>query len=35
MKMRIALLLFALCAPASARDNGQWGNSSTRVRFKA
>jgi hypothetical protein len=32
MNVRIALLLFALCAPAEARDNGQWGNSPTQVR---
>ena len=32
MKARIGLLVFALCAPAEARDNGQWGNSPTLVR---
>jgi hypothetical protein len=32
MKVRIALLMFALCAPAQARDNGQWGNSPLQVR---
>ena len=32
MNLRIALLMFALCAPAEARDNGQWGSSPTRVR---
>ena len=32
MKVRIALLLIMLCAPAAARDNGQWSNSPLRVR---
>ncbi len=32
MKPRIALLMFALCAPAAARDDGQWGNSPTHIR---
>jgi hypothetical protein len=34
MKVRLALLMFAiaLCTPAEARDNGQWGNSPTQVR---
>ena len=32
MKVRIALLMFALSAPAAARDNGQWGNSPTQIR---
>ena len=32
MKLRIALLMFVLCAPAAARDNGQWGNSPTNIR---
>ena len=32
MNVRIALLTFALCAPAAARDNGQWANSPANIR---
>jgi hypothetical protein len=32
MSLRTALLLLAMCAPAAARDNGQWVNSPTHIR---
>ena len=32
MKLRIAFVMLALCAPAAARDNGQWANSPANIR---
>ena len=32
MKLRVALFLLAFCAPAAARDSGQWANSPMHVR---
>jgi hypothetical protein len=32
MNWRIAFTILALCAPAAARDDGQWANSPTHIR---
>ena len=32
MKLRIAFIVLALCAPAAARDNGQWASSPAYIR---
>jgi hypothetical protein len=32
MRLRVALTLLVLCAPAAARDNGQWANSPQSIR---